>query len=326
MPANIIKLLHDLINGSRNALAKSITLVESNNAEHRKYSQFLLTECLKNLKTRPPLFLKSKRFALDVETYKQPKTLRIGLSGAPGVGKSTFIESFAMSLVNEGYKVAVLTRMYNLSRQDRAYVRPTPSRGTLGGVARNTHESIVMCEAAGYDIILVETVGVGQSETLVADMVDIFALLVPPAGGDELQKGIMELSDLVVVNKADGELINTARRAQIEYLSALKYMKRNSKVYMASSITGKGINEVWEGINEYYFLTVSEAKEKMDLLDGQESIDWDVNINSGFKRLQENSEVKSIKPILDKLLENDELTASQAADRIIEIFFNSINK
>ncbi|KAI9217651.1 ArgK protein-domain-containing protein, partial [Blastocladiella britannica] len=169
---------------------------------------------------------------------KLPTTLRLGLSGSPGVGKSTFIETFGMYLVSRGLRVAVLavdpsstrtggsilgdkTRMPELSRHDDAYVRPSPARGTLGGVARNTVDAILLCEANGYEVVLVETVGVGQSETMVADMVDAMVLLVSPAGGDELQgmkKGIVEVSDLVLVNKADGALASTARATQSEYV------------------------------------------------------------------------------------------------------------
>ncbi|ORZ40779.1 ArgK protein-domain-containing protein [Catenaria anguillulae PL171] len=193
---------------------------------------------------------------------KLPTTLRIGLSGSPGVGKSTFIETFGMWLVDRGFKVAVLavdpsstrtggsilgdkTRMPLLSRSDSAYVRPSPARGTLGGVARNTNDAIVLCEAGGYDIVLVETVGVGQSETMVADMVDLMVLLVSPAGGDELQgmkKGIVEVSDLVLVNKADGELANTARATQMEYMSAMKFLgapERTRRRRRAKSVEGE---------------------------------------------------------------------------------------
>ncbi|KAI9298120.1 ArgK protein, partial [Neoconidiobolus thromboides FSU 785] len=224
-------------------------------------------------------------------------TYRIGLSGSPGVGKSTFIESFGTHLTKLNYKVAVLavdpsstktggsilgdkTRMYELSRNDMAYVRPTPSRGTLGGVARNTNEAILLCEAAGYDIILVETVGVGQSETVVADMVDVFTLIVPPAGGDELQgmkKGIMEMSDIIIVNKADGDLINSATRAQTELISALKFMHPNTmgwetKVLKISSLKKEGIQEVWENLNLFNnFISNNNIKKNKR---GQQQIRW----------------------------------------------------
>jgi len=198
-------------------------------------------------------------------------TFRMGLSGSPGVGKSSFIEAFGLLLLKKGYKVAVLavdpsssrtggsilgdkTRMVHLSRADNAYVRPTPARGTLGGVAKNTTEAILLCEEAGYNIIIIETVGVGQSETTVEQMVDMFVLLVPPAGGDELQgfkKGIVELADLIVVNKSDADFERAARFAQFEYMNALKFLTPKSsfwkpKVVRCSAITQYGLENVWQ--------------------------------------------------------------------------------
>ncbi|RKP35816.1 ArgK protein [Dimargaris cristalligena] len=204
------------------------------------------------------------------------RSFRIGLSGPPGVGKSTFIEAFGTLLTEQGYRLSVLaidpssiltggsilgdkTRMPNLSRNTNAYIRPSPNRGTLGGVARNTHQSMLLCEAAGYNVCLVETVGVGQSETMVADMVDMFVLLVPPGGGDELQgmkKGIMEIADMVLVNKADGDLLNAARRAQIEYTSALKFMHHRFSswrppVLPVSSMQKEGLKEAWSSMLKF---------------------------------------------------------------------------
>ncbi|NXH21663.1 MMAA protein, partial [Bucco capensis] len=175
----------------------------------------------------------------------------LGLSGPPGAGKSTFIECFGKMLTERKYKVSVLavdpssstsggsllgdkTRMTELSRDMNAYIRPSPTRGTLGGVTRTTNEAILLCEGGGYNVVLVETVGVGQSEFAVADMVDMFILLLPPAGGDELQgikRGIIEMADLVAINKADGDLIVPARRIQAEYVSALKLLRKRSKVW-----------------------------------------------------------------------------------------------
>ena len=198
------ELARQLIDGDRRALARAITLVESTRADHRDEAEALLAEVL-------------------------PHTggaIRIGISGAPGAGKSTFIEALGLHVVDEGHRVAVLavdpsstrsggsilgdkTRMEHLTRSPQAFVRPSPTRGTLGGVARRTREALLVCEAAGFDTVLVETVGVGQSEVAVAAMVDMFLVLIAPAGGDELQglkRGIMELADLVVVNKADGDL------------------------------------------------------------------------------------------------------------------------
>lgn len=247
-------LARDIRDGSRRALARAITLVESTRPDHREQAQALLT-------------------ALMADTGR---SIRIGLSGAPGVGKSTFIEAFGTALTEQGHKVAVLavdpsstrtggsilgdkTRMEELARNPDAFIRPSPSGGTLGGVARRTREAMLLTEAAGYDVVLVETVGVGQSETAVADMVDMFLLLLSPGGGDELQgikRGIMELADLVVVNKADGELEKAAKRAQGEYRAALHLMRPKSKhwtprVLTASALTGKGLDAVWDQVTGY---------------------------------------------------------------------------
>ncbi|NWX01117.1 MMAA protein, partial [Caloenas nicobarica] len=175
----------------------------------------------------------------------------VGLSGPPGAGKSTFIECLGKMLTERKHKVSVLavdpssstsggsllgdkTRMTELSRDTSAYIRPSPTRGTLGGVTRTTNEAILLCEGGGYDVVLVETVGVGQSEFAVADMVDMFILLLPPASGDELQgikRGIIEMADLVAINKADGDLVVPARRIQAEYISAMKLLRKRSKVW-----------------------------------------------------------------------------------------------
>jgi len=237
--------------GERRALAKGITLVESGRSEDRKWADKLLSLLLPD----------------------SGKAVRLGLSGAPGVGKSTFIEAFGLYLTGKGSKVAVLaidpsssrsggsilgdkTRMEELSRDQNAYIRPTPSGGTLGGVARRTREAMVLVEAAGFDVVIVETVGVGQSEIAVADMVDIFCLLLAPAGGDELQgikRGIMELADLVIVNKADGELKKPARVAAADFAGALglirpKFEGWRPKVLMASALEKTGMEETWQTI------------------------------------------------------------------------------
>ncbi len=220
--------------------------------------------------------LSFRRVEADLRTRDPGYSFRLGLSGPPGAGKSTFIESLGKSLTGMGHRVAVLavdpssgatggsllgdkTRMPELTRDPRAFIRPSPSGGHLGGVARTTNESVLLCECAGYDVVVVETVGVGQSEYLVADMVDMFCLLIPPAGGDELQgikRGIVEHCDLVVVNKCDGDLVPAARRIKAEYTSALKYMRQRSKrwrprVKMASALTGEGMEEVWSQMGSF---------------------------------------------------------------------------
>ncbi|HUN51143.1 MAG TPA: methylmalonyl Co-A mutase-associated GTPase MeaB [Candidatus Sulfotelmatobacter sp.] len=243
-----------LLAGERPALARAITLVESTRADDRDLAEALLALAL-------------------------PHTggaMRIGVTGTPGVGKSTFIEAFGRHLTAAGHRVAVLavdpssarsggsilgdkTRMTDLARDPAAFIRPSPAGGTLGGVARRTREAMLLVEAAGFDVVLVETVGVGQSETAVADMVDLFLLLLAPGGGDELQgikRGIMELADLVVVNKADGELLKPARLAAADYRAALHLMRPKSpawsaRVLLASAVEQSGMAEVWEAIAEH---------------------------------------------------------------------------
>ncbi len=239
----------DLIGGSRRALAKAITLVESTHPDHREAAEALLA---------------------TLPAPAKP-TLRLGLSGTPGVGKSTFVESFGMWLCEGGARLAVLavdpssarsggsilgdkTRMEALSRHPNAYIRPTPSAQQLGGVARRTREVIRLVEAAGFDTVIVETVGVGQSETMVAEMTDIFLLLLAPGGGDELQgvkRGIMEIADLVLVNKADGERKAEAMRTAAEYAGALRLMRHRQtdpegfpKAMTLSAIDGTGLAEI----------------------------------------------------------------------------------
>ena len=244
-------ILEGLAQGDRRMLARAITLVESSNPDHRRQAADLL----------------------DQLPVPQQNGIRLGLSGTPGVGKSTFIESFGMHLLSRGHRVAVLavdpssgrtggsilgdkTRMDLLSRQDEAYIRPSPSGGFLGGVARHTRDAILLVEAAGYDVVLVETVGVGQSETAVAQLTDLFLLLLAPGGGDELQgikRGIMELADIVIVNKADGDLLPAAERAVADHASALRLMKPRfnnwqAEVCKLSGLTGLGVPELWDKV------------------------------------------------------------------------------
>nr|XP_022326557.1 methylmalonic aciduria type A protein, mitochondrial-like [Crassostrea virginica] len=264
-PDEYVQSVYDgLVSHDRGSLARAITLIETSNPKKKLQAKALLNLILHNQK------------AIEVHSVKGPKTFRIGLSGPPGAGKSTFIESFGKFLTAQDHKVAVLavdpsssrtggsllgdkTRMPELSRDMNAYIRASPSRGTLGGVTRTTNEAILVCEAAGYDIILVETIGVGQTEFVVADMVDMFCLLIPPAGGDELQgikKGIVEVADLVAVNKSDGDLVSAARLIQGEYMSALKFIRKmnphwDPQVLRISSLTKEGIPELWEKFCEF---------------------------------------------------------------------------
>ncbi|TCP44032.1 methylmalonyl Co-A mutase-associated GTPase MeaB [Rhodovulum marinum] len=236
--------------GERRALARAITLVESGRTDHREQAQALL----------------------DALAATPGHALRLGLSGTPGVGKSTFIEAFGTLLTGQGHKVAVLavdpssarsggsilgdkTRMERLSRDPNAFIRPSPSQSALGGVARRTREAVSLCEAAGFDIVLIETVGVGQSETMVAEMTDLFILLMAPAGGDELQgvkRGIMEMADLILVNKADGDLKPAAERTRADYAGALQLLRRRPqdpdgfpKAICVSALEQAGLAQAW---------------------------------------------------------------------------------
>ena len=242
-----------LLQGNRRALAKAITLTESRRAQHRDEAQLLLERILPH----------------------SGNSIRVGITGTPGVGKSTFIEAFGLHLIKQGHKVAVLavdpsspltrgsilgdkTRMEVLSQQDNAFIRPSPSGGALGGVAQKTREAMLLCEAAGYDVILVETVGVGQSEYEVAGMVDFFLVLMLPNAGDELQgikKGILELADTIAVNKADGDNRLAAEHTQRHYQNALAILQHHSfwepEVVLCSALEGQNIHEIWDIIRSF---------------------------------------------------------------------------
>jgi LAO/AO transport system kinase len=254
MEPNIEALVHGVLSGNRGQLARAITLVESNAEQHFHKAQELLQKLLAH----------------------SGKAIRIGITGVPGAGKSTFIEAFGTYLCDLGLRVAVLaidpsssisggsilgdkTRMEKLSRNPRAFIRPSPTAGKLGGVHRKTREAMLICEAAGFDVILIETVGVGQSEVIIRDMVDFFMLLVLTGAGDELQgmkKGIMELADAVLVHKADGPNKEKAEQTRKEYSRILHFLQPAtkgwaSKAYTCSSLTGEGIKEVWDIIKDF---------------------------------------------------------------------------
>jgi LAO/AO transport system kinase len=235
-------------------LARAITFAESTRAEHRVIADAVL----------------------DAVLPATGNAVRIGISGPPGVGKSTFIEAFGKHIIDQGHKLAVLavdpssrrtggsilgdkTRMGELVNRPEAFIRPSPGGSQLGGVARRTREAMLLCEAAGFDVVVVETIGVGQSEVAVSDMVDLFALLVSPGGGDELQgikRGIMELADLVIVNKADGDLAAAAARTRGDYASAVhllrpKWNAWSTEVLACSALNGIGVSEVWQAVTAF---------------------------------------------------------------------------
>jgi len=248
-------LAEAILRGDRRALARAITLIESTRPADRGDAEVLLTLLLPHV----------------------GGAMRIGISGAPGVGKSTFIEVFGTQIIDEGHRLAVLavdpssqrsggsilgdkTRMESLARNPSAFIRPSPAGATLGGVARRTRETILLSEAAGFDLVMVETVGVGQSETAVSGMVDLFVLLIGPGGGDELQgikRGVMELADVVLVTKADGELKPAAARAASDYAHALhlmrsKYANLPPRVMQVSALEGRGISETWGALRRFH--------------------------------------------------------------------------
>ncbi len=306
-----------IADGDRRALARAITLVESGREDHRAQASALL-ETLKGLKRQ---------------------AIRIGLSGTPGVGKSTFIEAFGCALIGRGLRVAVLavdpssarsggsilgdkTRMERLSREPGAFIRPSPAQSQLGGVARRTREAVALCEAAGFDVVLIETVGVGQSETVVAEMSDLFVLLLAPAGGDELQgvkRGIMEMADLILVNKADGDLKPAATRTCADYSGALKLLRKRPqdpegfpKAMMVSALEEAGLEKAWEEMQalikwrkENGFYDATRA--------GQARFWFNEEVRQGLLRQLETGAAKQVMERLGAEVARGEITPSQAA-------------
>jgi len=311
--------------GNRRALAKAITLVESKLDEHRQDAQKILEHVLP----------------------ETGNSIRIGITGIPGVGKSTFIEAFGLYLIEQGKKVAVLavdpsspiaggsilgdkTRMELLSRQEEAFIRPSPSEGALGGVAQKTRETILLCEAAGYDVILVETVGVGQSEYQVAGMVDFFMVLMLPNAGDELQgikKGIMELADALVINKADGESENLAQQTRSHYQSAMNLLRHTTawtpRVMTCSALKNMAIDTVWGMVVDYYYHALSENtfEEKR----AKQNRDWMHKLIHEMLELslKQNKQVAAQMPKLEADVVAGKVTAYSAARQLMDYFSSS---
>jgi len=318
-------LIDGILKGNRTALSRAITLVESTNAEHAAKANDVINGCLPHAN----------------------KSVRIGITGVPGVGKSTFIEAFGTYLTELGKKVAVLavdpssslshgsilgdkTRMEELVKDENAFIRPSASGDTLGGVARKTRESIILCEAAGFDTIIIETVGVGQSETAVHSMVDFFLLLKISGAGDELQgikRGIMEMADAIVINKADGDNIKKANQAKLEFNRALhlfpsKKSNWQPKVTTCSAITKEGITEIWNTISEYYEMTHTSGfffeKRK------EQNQFWMMEtINEQLKRnFYTQPEIISQLEQSKKAVQNDEISPFAAASELLKIYFS----
>jgi LAO/AO transport system kinase len=310
-----------IISGNRTILSQAITLIESSLPTHYEEAQSIIEKCLP--------------YASD--------SLRIGITGVPGAGKSTFIETFGLHLANEGRKIAVLTidpssehtrgsilgdktRMELLSVHPSAYIRPSPSAGTLGGVARKTRETIILCEAAGFNTILVETVGVGQSETAVHSMVDVFLLLMLAGAGDELQgikRGIMEMADIIAITKADGPNMMVAEGACISFQNTMQLFPLNPsgwkpRVLTCSALKNIGIKELWGSITDYYEFTkksgyFEEFRKRQTVLRMHETISE--YLNNAFYNYEE---VKNMWPELEKKLYEGSITSYKAAKILLD--------
>ncbi len=315
-------VLHGTATRQRRAVAKAITLLESTRADHRAQADELLTALLPHT----------------------GKSFRLGISGVPGVGKSTFIEALGLDLIALGHRVAVLavdpsssvsggsilgdkTRMEMLSVHERAYIRPSPSSGTLGGVAEKTREAMLVCEAAGYDIVIVETVGVGQSETAVANMTDMFVLMQLPNAGDDLQaikKGVMELADLVVINKADIDA-DAATRAQAQITSAMRLFTQHGRehgdwrpeVIQLSALKSAGLDRFWACVSRYRELSTADGS--LAARRRHQSLAWMwERIEAGLKNeFRQHPAVKALLPQLTIEVESGRLPASSAARQLL---------
>jgi len=308
--------------GDRAILSRAITLVESRRADHRALAQQLLVELLPHA----------------------GGAHRVGITGVPGAGKSTFIDALGTQLTGAGHRVAVLavdpsssrtggsilgdkTRMSRLAVDPAAFIRPSPTSGTLGGVTRATRETIVLMEAAGYDVVLVETVGVGQSEIAVANMVDCFLLLTLARTGDQLQgikKGVLELADVIAVNKADGEHELPARKAARELSGALRLLRSTDPwvppVLTCSGMTGTGLDTVWEQVTRHHSELASSGELAAKRRRQQVDWTWTMVRDTLLTRLQEHPGVRALAPTLDREVADGELTPTLAAERILEVF------
>ncbi len=320
------ELFANLISGDRGALSQTLTLVESKLPTHRTIAEELIEKAL-------PL---------------SGNSIRIGITGVPGVGKSTFIEAFGGYLTSVGKKVAVLaidpsstksrgsilgdkTRMTHLSQNEKAFIRPSPTTGSLGGVAGRTRESVLLCEAAGFDVIIIETVGVGQSETTVKSMVDFFILLMLAGAGDELQgikRGIMEMADLLLINKADGENKAATKRAVGEYKRALHLFPPNEnewtpKVAMCSAVQQEGITDVWQTVQE--FENQQKTSGYFEATRKEQALNWfrEHLHHSLLNRIYEAPAMKGQIDQLEQLVRTQQLTPQAAVGKLLNTFFRN---
>ncbi|CAJ1498988.1 methylmalonyl Co-A mutase-associated GTPase MeaB [[Mycobacterium] kokjensenii] len=321
----VVQLAAAVRSGDRAALPRAITLVESTRADHRRQAQELLLALLPDA----------------------GGARRVGITGVPGVGKSTTIEALGMHLIEQGYRVAVLavdpsstrtggsilgdkTRMQRLGTHERAYIRPSPTSGTLGGVAKATRETVVLLEAAGFDVILIETVGVGQSEVTVANMVDTFVFLTLARTGDQLQgikKGVLELADLVVVNKADGNHLAEARLAARELTTALRLIYPRETLWRPpvltmSALEGTGLAEVWETVERHRQTLIDagqfEARRRAQQVDWTRQLVQDAILERAFA----DSAVREVRAEVERQVLDGELTPALASQRILETIWD----
>jgi LAO/AO transport system kinase len=326
---NILEFAEQIRGRDRRTLARAITLVESTRPEHVEQARELLTAVM-------------------------PYTggaVRVGISGAPGVGKSTFIEALGGRLTGRGIRVAVLavdpsssltggsilgdkTRMENLARDERAFVRPSPAGVSVGGVARRTRESLLLCEAAGYDVVIVETVGVGQSETAVADMTDVFILLLQPGSGDQLQgikRGILELADLVLVNKADGDMIARATHSAADYQHALHLLSARTRgwsvpVQTCSALEGTGVAEAWDAVERYIVLLKDESRLERRRAEQAVAWMWQAATDSLLQALRRDPRVRGRVGELEQAVRDETIPATAAAVDIVDLFLGRRTK
>ncbi|HTZ41335.1 MAG TPA: methylmalonyl Co-A mutase-associated GTPase MeaB [Syntrophales bacterium] len=314
-----------VVSRNRLVMAKTITLIESTLPAHKE----------------------TARAVMDALLPHTGKAVRLGITGVPGAGKSTFIESFGMMLTEKGLRVAVLavdpssprtggsiladkTRMEKLSVNERAFIRPSPSGGTLGGVARKTRETMMICEAAGYDVVMVETVGVGQSEVAVASMVDFFLVLMIAGAGDELQgikKGVLELADAITVNKADGDNIDRAKMARQQYATAMHLLSPPSPdwstpVLMCSSLTGTGLAEIWDVVLKHR--KIMNDKGELERKRNEQSRLWMwALVKEGIEEwFYKNAQVVNLLPLIEKEVVNGKITATSGAAKILSFLEN----
>ncbi|MRX68133.1 methylmalonyl-CoA mutase metallochaperone MeaB [Flavobacterium resistens] len=323
------ELISGILSGNRTSLSRAITLIESTNPEHAEKANQIIKGCLAHAN----------------------KSVRVGITGVPGVGKSTFIEAFGTYLTQLGKKVAVLavdpsssishgsilgdkTRMEELVKDENAFIRPSASGENLGGVARKTREAIILCEAGGFDTIIIETVGVGQSETAVHSMVDFFLLLKISGAGDELQgikRGIMEMADAIVINKADGDNIKKANQAKLEFNRALhlfppKKSNWQPKVTTCSAIAKEGISEIWNTISDYFEMTkesgfFQEKRHEQNQFWMMETINEQLKSN-----FYNQPEIISLLEQNKKAVQNDEISPFAAASELLKFYFSKDTK